>query len=91
MNCQLISRNIVVDGRRTSIRLEAAAWDAIEDICRLEGIDLNQLCTIIEARRTNGSRTSAVRSYIISYFHQLALSASGNAQAGGKGSSAAAG
>ncbi len=73
MNSQLISRNIVVAGRRTSIRLERAAWNALDDICGFEDINLNQLCSMIEARRTGGSRTSAVRAYIVSYYHQLAL------------------
>lgn len=73
MNSKLISRNIVVGNRRTSIRLEDAAWNALDDICRFEGVTVNQLCSMIDARRNSGSRTSAVRAYIVSYFHQLAL------------------
>jgi predicted DNA-binding ribbon-helix-helix protein len=75
MSSLLVSRNIVVNGRRTSIRLERAAWDALDDICYMENVSLNQLCSLIESRRSRGSRTSAVRAYIVSYYHQLALGA----------------
>jgi len=66
-----MSRNIVVNGHRTSMRLEEAGWEAIDDICRHENISLNDLCTAIDQRRSNSSRTAAVRAFIITYFRQL--------------------
>jgi len=71
MKSRLVSRNIVVNGHRTSIRLEEASWDAIEDICRFEGVNLNTICSAIDQRRTGSSRTAAVRAFIIAYFREI--------------------
>ena len=38
----LISRNIVVSGRRTSVRLEGAIWNGLTEIARLENTTINQ-------------------------------------------------
>jgi len=73
MNSQLISRNITVNGRRTSMRLESASWEAIDDICQFESVHINDLCTAIDQRRKGSSRTSAVRAFIITYFRHVAL------------------
>ena len=81
MSNQLISRNVTVNGHRTSIRLERASWDALDDICSFEGIGVNELCTIIEALRHGSSRTSAVRSFSVTYF-RMAATDDGHDQAG---------
>lgn len=73
MSNQLISRNVTVGGHRTSIRLEGASWDALDDICKFEAIGVNELCTIIEALRHGSSRTSAVRAFIVTYFRRAAM------------------
>lgn len=72
MKNRLMSRNIVVNGRRTSMRLEEAGWEAIDEICSLEGITLNELCTAIDLRNSGSSRTAAVRAFIFTYFRLLA-------------------
>jgi len=60
-------RNVVVDGRRTSFRLEKAFWDAIEELASEKGITRHQL--IAEAcehqERDGVSMSSAVRVYLI--------------------------
>ena len=71
MKSRLVSRNITVNGHRTSMRLEEASWEAIDDICRHEGVSLNELCSAIDHRRSTSSRTSAVRAFIVTYFRQL--------------------
>jgi len=32
-----VSRNVVVQGRRTSMRMELSLWEALEDVARREG------------------------------------------------------
>lgn len=71
----LISKNVTVNGRRTSIRLEDVSWKALDDICRFEGVSLHVLCSMIEQQRKNSSRTSAVRAFIVSYFRKAAQDA----------------
>ena len=49
MYSRLLSRNVTVNGHRTSLRLEQASWDALDDICRNEGLSMHELCSMIES------------------------------------------
>lgn len=69
---RLISRNVTVDGHRTSLRLEPETWSALDEICQLEETNVHALCSLIERRRRGTSRTSAVRVFIVSYFRAAA-------------------
>ncbi len=88
---RLQSRNVSVDGHRTSLRLEQDVWDALEEVCSREGLSVHELCTHIELRRAGSSRTAAVRAFILGYFREAA-SDTGHVRAGhgvmGQGSSA---
>jgi len=75
MKNSLISKNVTVNGRRTSLRLERASWLALEDICKFEKLTLHVLCSMIEQQRQGSSRTSAVRAFIVSYFRKAAIDA----------------
>lgn len=72
MRSTLISRNVVVDGRRTSLRLEGEFWEALAELCRREGVTVNELCTMIERRHRASSRTAAVRAFVVAYFRAAA-------------------
>jgi predicted DNA-binding ribbon-helix-helix protein len=73
---RLVNRNVVGTLGRTSIRLEPELWDALEEICRREGMSIAETVRAIEARYTHnkevGGRTSAVRVYIVTYFRAAA-------------------
>ncbi len=71
MRTQLISKNVTINGRRTSLRLEKASWEAMDDICKCEELTLHELCSLIENRRQGASRTSAVRAFIVTYFRTV--------------------
>jgi predicted DNA-binding ribbon-helix-helix protein len=71
MGTKLISKNVTINGRRTSLRLEQASWEAMSDICQCEGLTLHELCSLIETRRQGASRTSAVRAFIVTYFRTV--------------------
>ncbi|WP_247886867.1 ribbon-helix-helix domain-containing protein [Azospirillum sp. SYSU D00513] len=77
----LKSQNVIIAGHRTSMRLEQSMWDALDEIGRREGYNVNGLCTKIKERldiqkRLKGipetdrevTLTSAVRVFIASYF-----------------------
>ncbi len=72
MKAYLIGKNVIINGRRTSLRLEQALWDAVGDICDKEGLTLYELITLIDHGRDKISRTSAVRTFIVTYLHNLA-------------------
>ena len=68
----LINRNVTVGGRRTSLRLEPAMWDALEEICRREEMSQHELCAMIDERRRASSLTAAIRVFIVNYFRAAA-------------------
>lgn len=65
----LTTRNVRVDGRRTSVRLEPELWRALETIADLEETSVNALCEHVHGRRrATGGFTSALRVFIVEYF-----------------------
>ncbi len=78
---ELISRNVMSRGRRTSMRLEPELWSALHEICRREGMTMARTIQSIEAENVSGSRTSAVRTHIVRYF-RTAATEQGHAAAG---------
>jgi len=64
----LVNRNVTVGRRRTSMRLEPAMWDALQQICGREAKTLNELVTEIDRQRVESSLTAAIRVYLLRYF-----------------------
>ncbi len=71
----LVNRNVTIGRRRTSLRLEPAMWDALEEICRREDMSQHELCAMIDERRRASSLTAAIRVFIINYFRAAATEA----------------
>ena len=68
----LITRNVVVSGRRTSVRLEPQLWRALERISGIRGRSINDICTQVERDRASaGGFTSALRVFIIEELQRL--------------------
>lgn len=82
----LISHNIMVDGRRTSVRLEKEMWMALKDIAKNEKCTIHELCSAVAQRKKGDtSLTAAIRVFIMAYF-QAAATLEGHRNAGhGKG------
>jgi predicted DNA-binding ribbon-helix-helix protein len=74
----LVNRNVTVNGHRTSMRLEPAMWDALEDICRRESMTVHEVCSLVDNQRTQSSLTAAMRVFILGYF-RTALQQQSNA------------
>ena len=68
----LRSGNVTVNGRRTSIRLEPAMWQALREISAREGKTLHALVTEIEQARAQSSLTAAIRVFLLDYFRAAA-------------------
>lgn len=65
----LVSRNITVLGRRTSVRLEPEMWTALRDIAQREGCRTHDLCSLIQIRKNpQTSLTAAIRVFLMLYF-----------------------
>lgn len=77
----LVSRNVIVNGRRTSLRLEPEMWQALDEIAKREATSINDLVAFVDRNRDNASLTSEVRIFILRYFHS-ATTERGHATAG---------
>lgn len=48
----LISHNITVMGRRTSVRLEPEMWSALREISKREGCRISDVCSLVYLKKT---------------------------------------
>ena len=67
----LVCRNVTVNGRRTSLRMEPYIWDSLRDICERERMSVNLICSEIDHRRGAANLTAALRVFIISYYRSV--------------------
>lgn len=72
-----VRRNLEIAKRRTSFALEAGVWDALVDICRMEGVSVDELCEQIVAESKDVSMASAIRTYALEYFMERDAEAQG--------------
>jgi len=77
----LVSRNITVCGRRTSVRLEPEMWTALRDIAKREQCRIHDVCSLIDMRKNpRTSLTAAIRVFLMLYF-RAASTEDGHARA----------
>ncbi|QQG35627.1 MAG: ribbon-helix-helix domain-containing protein [Micavibrio aeruginosavorus] len=78
----LVSRNITVVGRRTSVRLEPEMWTALREIARREGCKIHDICSLIHLRKKpDTSLTAAIRVFLMLYY-RAASTEEGHRRAG---------
>jgi predicted DNA-binding ribbon-helix-helix protein len=68
----LMSRNVTINGRRTSLRLEPEMWESLNEIAKREGSTMNDIVAKIDRNRAEGGLTSHVRVFVLSYFRGAA-------------------
>ncbi len=65
----LVSRNITIFGRRTSIRLEPEMWTALNDIAERENCSVHDICSLVFVRKSSlTSLTAAIRVFLMLYY-----------------------
>lgn len=78
----LVSRNITIKGRRTSVRLEPEMWQALREISERERCTIHELCSLIQLKKAkNSSLTAAIRVFLMLYF-RAASTEDGHGRAG---------
>lgn len=78
----LVSRNITVFNRRTSVRLEPEMWMALREIAKREKCTIHDICSLIGVRKNeNTSLTAAIRVFLMLYFRSAATE-TGHSSAG---------
>ena len=85
----LESRTVSIAGQSHQIRIEPSYWEALEEICRREGLEMHDLCTDLKERLDAQPRrgesvvslANAVRVFVVGYFRQAATE-TGHSRAG---------
>ncbi|MCK5374591.1 MAG: ribbon-helix-helix domain-containing protein [Alphaproteobacteria bacterium] len=78
----LVSRNITIFGRRTSIRLEPEMWVALNDIAGREKCSVHDVCSLVYVRKNSlTSLTAAIRVFLMLYYRAAATD-TGHKEAG---------
>ena len=65
---ELVTRTILIDGKRTELRLESAFWDALMRIADDQRTSVIALIEGIEADRKALGLASAVRLFVLDYY-----------------------
>lgn len=78
----LVIRNVIVLGKRTSLRMEPEMWDALADVAARENHNVHDICTrIVERKPAAASLTAAIRVFLVNYY-RLAATEEGHLRAG---------
>lgn len=78
----LVSRNITVLGRRTSVRLEPEMWSSLREISKRESCKIHDICSLIQLRKNpRTSLTAAIRVFLMLYY-RAASTEDGHIKAG---------
>lgn len=78
----LVSRNITINGRRTSVRLEPEMWQSLHEISDRERCTIHELCSLIQLKKAkNSSLTAAIRVFLMLYY-RAASTEEGHGRAG---------
>ena len=71
----LVSKNIRIHSRRTSVRLEPEMWDALSEIAGLEDCSVHELCGAVhDLKDPEVSFTGALRVFLMEYYRAAARS-----------------
>lgn len=76
------SRSILIDGKRTSVRLENHMWFSLKDIAKRENTDIHRICSVLSRMQSKKmTLTSKIRVFIMLYYKSAATE-EGHAKAG---------
>ena len=64
----LVCKNVIVNGRRTSMRLDKETWTSLYDICARERLNIHELCSKIDNIKGESGLSSATRLFVLTYF-----------------------
>ena len=64
----LVCKNVIVNGRRTSMRLDRETWQSLADICALVKLSIHELCSKIVSEKGISGLSSVTRLFVLTYF-----------------------
>ena len=81
----LVSKKINIGRQITTIRLEPALWDGLDEICRREEWTRDEAAAVAQGVYRDRGLTSALRTYLVVYFRRAATDAGHAAVGHGSG------
>ncbi|MGE4373972.1 MAG: ribbon-helix-helix domain-containing protein [Xanthobacter sp.] len=75
MKSPVVKRSIVIAGHKTSVSLEDAFWEALKEIAAGRRLTLSDLVASIDAARSQGNLSSAIRLFVLDHYRSVAQSA----------------
>ncbi len=65
----LVSKNITIMGRRTSVRLEPEMWRSLKEISRREKCSVHDVCSMVYmCKKPLSSLTASIRVFLMLYY-----------------------
>jgi predicted DNA-binding ribbon-helix-helix protein len=71
MKSAIVKRSIIVSGHKTSITLEDAFWKGLKEIALSRKLTLSEMVANIDAGRSHGNLSSAVRLFVLDHYRAL--------------------
>ena len=68
MKSPVVKRSIVVAGHKTSVSLEEAFWNGMNEVSALWNMTLSELVGETDSNRQQGNLSSAIRLFVLDYF-----------------------
>jgi predicted DNA-binding ribbon-helix-helix protein len=70
MKSLVVKRSIVIAGHKTSVSLEEPFWNGLKEIASERDVRLSTLVGYIDADRTFGNLSSAVRLFVLNHYQE---------------------
>lgn len=66
-------RSVVIRGHKTSVSLEWQFWQGVKDAALDKGVTIQCVVNVIDAERTHGNLSSAIRLFVLDYYKQQVM------------------
>lgn len=72
MKSAIVKRSVVIARQKTSVSLEDDFWAALKQVARERNMSLSELVGGIDAQRSGGNLSSAIRLFVLDHYRELA-------------------
>jgi predicted DNA-binding ribbon-helix-helix protein len=72
MKSAIVKRSIIIAGHKTSLSLEDAFWECLQQIAKDRGQYVHRLVATIDENRHSGNLSSAIRLFVLGFYRDRA-------------------
>jgi predicted DNA-binding ribbon-helix-helix protein len=72
----VVKQSVIVNGRHSSVSLEAAFWNALKEIAVAQNLSVNGLVSKIDDEREAANLSSAIRLFVLDHYREQAATRS---------------